>query len=98
MRFLRNGLYLGDCLNKRFEPSQALAMAIKKGEYKKVISLSKDDERIIRYLKGETIIFEAGEVSGKGFMLLCVEGYPLGWGKLNNGTFKNKYHPGWRLM
>ena len=31
-------------------------------------------------------------------MLLCVEGYPLGWGKLNDGTFKNKYHPGWRLM
>jgi len=29
--------------------------------------------------------------------LICVEEYPLGWGKLSNGTLKNKYLPGWRL-
>ena len=33
----------------------------------------------------------------KGWQLVCVNGYPLGWGKLVNGTLKNKYHVGWRM-
>ena len=28
--------------------------------------------------------------------LVCVDGFPLGWGKLSNGMLKNKYYPGWR--
>lgn len=98
MRFLRNGLYMGDCLNKRFEPSQALAMAIRRGEYKKCISLPQDDVRVLKYLKGETLNFASGEADGKGWRLFCVEGFPLGWGKLGGGTLKNKYHSGWRIM
>ncbi len=100
MRFLRNGLFLGECRTKRFEPSQALAMAIQPGEYNKVISFSQDDMRVARYLKGETISVSEDEAGStdKGLMLFCVDGYPLGWGKLNNGILKNKYHQGWRLM
>lgn len=98
MRFLRNGLYMGDCLNKRFEPSQALAMAIGRGEYKNTVSLPHDDVRVLKYLKGETLSFFADEAEGKGWRLFCVDGFPLGWGKLNNGTLKNKYHSGWRLL
>lgn len=98
MRFLRNGLYMGDLLNKRFEPSQALAMAIRPGEYEKTISLRNNDIRVIKYLKGETIEIGVAEDAGRGLRLVCVDGYPLGWGKLNNGILKNKYHPGWRLM
>ncbi|MFQ9150543.1 MAG: methyltransferase RsmF C-terminal domain-like protein [Blautia sp.] len=26
------------------------------------------------------------------------DGYPLGFGKLNKGTLKNKYCSGWRLL
>ena len=37
------------------------------------------------------------ETKAKGWYLVCVDGYPLGWGKLANGTLKNKYLPGWRL-
>ena len=33
-----------------------------------------------------------------GYVLIGVEGYPLGWGKLKNGMLKNKYAPAWRLM
>ncbi len=98
MRFLRNGLYLGDCLNKRFEPSQALAMAIGRGEYADTISLPCDDIRVTKYLKGETITLNEGEYGKNGWNLFCVDGFPLGWGKLNNGLLKNKYHSGWRLM
>lgn len=38
LRIVRSGLYLGDCLKKRFEPSQALAMALHPFGYKRSIS------------------------------------------------------------
>lgn len=103
LRFLRSGLFLGEVKKKRFEPSQSLAMALHAGDYKNVIDLSSDDDRVFRYLKGETLalreedVAEAGNNAG-GYVLVCVDGYPLGWGKSTGFTLKNKYHPGWRLM
>jgi len=98
MRFLRNGLYMGDCLKGRFEPSQALAMAIGRGEFAKTVSLPESDERVRRYLKGETITLNESEVPCKGWILFCVDGFPLGWGKCVGSNLKNKYHSGWRLL
>lgn len=99
IRFLRTGLYLGDVKKNRFEPSQALAMCLKKQEYAHTISLSVEDERVAKYLKGETIeVDDLTDAKEKGWQLICVEDYPLGWGKLSNGTLKNKYLPGWRLQ
>ena len=90
-------LYLGDVKKNRFEPSQSLAMCLKKEEYRHTISLSVEDERVIRYLKGETIeVDDLVPQKEKGWQLVLVDGYPLGFGKLANGTLKNKYLPGWR--
>ena len=98
LRFLRSGLYLGELLKKRFEPSQAFAMALKKDEYASAIDLPVSDERVIRYLKGETVEIENGESTRpEGWQLFCVDGYPLGWGKLIRGTLRNKYFSGWRM-
>ena len=98
LRFLRSGLYLGELLKKRFEPSQAFAMALKKDEYASAIDLPASDERVIRYLKGETVEIEDGESTRpEGWQLFCVDGYPLGWGKLIRGTLRNKYFSGWRM-
>ena len=98
LRFLRSGLYMGEILKKRFEPSQAFAMVLKKEEYASVIDLTAGDERVIRYLKGETIGIEDGESTRPdGWQLVCVDGYPLGWGKLIRGTLRNKYFSGWRM-
>lgn len=96
--FLRNGLYLGEIKKNRFEPSQAFAMALKKEEYAAVVDLDWTDDRVTRYLKGETI--DVGDITlskEKGWRLVCVSGYPLGWGKLGNGVLKNKYLAGWRM-
>ncbi len=96
--FLRNGLYLGEIKKDRFEPSQSFAMALRKEEYDSVIDLPFTDPRIEKYLKGETIETDETESRRKkGWQLVCVNGYPLGWGKLVNGTLKNKYHAGWRM-
>lgn len=96
LRILRCGLYLGECKKNRFEPSQALAMNLKATQFKNITDLSVSDDRVLRYLKGETI--DANEGSKNGYTLVCVDGYPLGWGKIGNGIIKNKYLAGWRLM
>lgn len=97
IRFLRTGLYVGELKKRRFEPSQALAMNLKKSEYRFCIDLPVSDDRVIRYLKGETLdVSDLVSVKEKGWYLVCVDGYPLGFGKLAGQTLKNKYLPGWR--
>ncbi|MFQ9150542.1 MAG: RsmF rRNA methyltransferase first C-terminal domain-containing protein [Blautia sp.] len=53
LRFMRTGLYVGELKKKRFEPSQALAMYLKQGDFKQELNLPAGDERLIRYLKGK---------------------------------------------
>ena len=48
-------------------------------------------------MKGETIdVEDLIPAKAKGWHLVCTNGFPLGWGKVTNGTLKNKYLPGWR--
>ena len=62
------------------------------------LNLSEEDERVARYLKGETISLLPEEGPIKGWCLVAYRGFPLGWAKGNNMTLKNKYYPGWRLQ
>lgn len=97
IRFLRTGLFLGEIKKNRFEPSQALAMVLKMNQFTSTINIGVDDGRIIKYLKGETLDVSDIPVNNKsGWQLVCVDNYPLGWGKLSNGILKNKYYSGWR--
>ncbi len=96
LRYLRSGLLLGEWKKKRFEPSQAVAMTLKSSEFAQSFSMNHEDERVVRYLKGETIFTRDEEKLQKGWILVCVDGFPLGWAKHAGGTLKNKYYPGWR--
>lgn len=99
IRVLRSGLLLGELKKNRFEPSQAFAMTIIPDKYSTVVNLKVDDVNVIKYLKGETIEVDETAVRGKAKnVLVCVDGYALGWGRLNGTTIKNKYLPGWRWM
>ena len=98
LRLLRTGLLIGEFKKNRFEPSQSLAMALKANEFKHVISLPASDDRVIKYLKGETIDVSDIDVKTKGWMLFCVDGFPLGFGKIQKGIIKNKYAKGWRYL
>lgn len=95
-RVLRSGLYLGDLKKNRFEPSQSLAMALKKEEFDQIVDFPVEDARVKKYLKGETIEIE--DTKKSGWQLICVDGYPLGWAKAAKGKLKNKYHSGWRMF
>ncbi len=96
LRCLRTGLLLGQLKNKRFEPSQALAMVLRPEEFENSICLSRDDDRVIRYLKGETLTLREEEKAVQGWCLVCMDQYPLGFAKGSGTTLKNKYYPGWR--
>ncbi len=96
LRYLRTGLLVGTVKKGRFEPSQAMAMVLGEELYANTVSFDRDDQRVIRYLKGETIALEDGEGPRKGWCLVCVDGFALGFAKGNQMTLKNKYYPGWR--
>lgn len=97
LRILRSGLLLGECKKNHFEPSQAFAMSLKAEQYKKCINLSVKDDRVIKYLKGETLdVEDIAEKPLKGWQLVCVDGFPLGFAKGIGYTLKNKYLAGWR--
>ena len=91
IRVVRSGLLLGELKKNRFEPSQALAMALKKQDAKNTLSLAPGSDMLIRYLRGES--FEVD--SPDGYTLVCADDFPIGWGKTINGRMKNKYLPGW---
>jgi len=93
IRVMRSGLYLGDFKTKRFEPSQGFAMTLKKDDAKYTVDFSLDNPDLIRYLKGESFAVDSND----GWNLVCVDGFPLGWGKVQRGRMKNKYLPSRRI-
>lgn len=89
LKVLRAGLELGEVRKARFIPAHALALALK--DYPCRISLPADSPEISAYLRGETI-----PGSEKGWILLHVDAYPLGWVKGDGATLKNHYPKGLR--
>lgn len=104
MRVMRRGVYLGELKKKRFEPSQSFAMILRNTGYDNILNIKVDSTAVTKYLRGESIdldMFDGSdflEMPGDGWVLVCLEGYPLGFGKYKNGTLKNKYLSGWRMM
>lgn len=95
LRVLRPGLQMGEFKKNRFEPSHALALALHPSEVKQSVNLSADAPETTAYLRGETIQLSE-EDAGKGWCLVTVDGYSLGWGKKSGGTLKNHYPKGLR--
>ena len=93
LKVLRYGLHLGMLKKNRFEPSHALSHYLKMEDVKNVENFSIQDNKILDYLRGNTI--ETGK--SRGWVLVCVEGIGLGWGKESNGILKNHYPKGLRI-
>ena len=94
MKVLRPGLHLGTMKKNRFEPSHALALALSADEVVHSMDLPVEDPRVQAYLNGQTFSAE-GE---KGWYLITVDGYSIGWGKLAGGVMKNHYPKGLRIQ
>ena len=94
LQVLRVGIRLGEVKNGRFEPTHALAMSAKAAECKNVLSLAAADVRVEKYLRGETLDCDLPN----GWCLVCIDGYPLGLGKVVGGTLKNHLPKGLRKV
>lgn len=103
LKVLRPGLHLGTVKKNRFEPSHALALFLKKEQVVNGINLAGDGTAVRKYLEGQTLTIGAGcdvEMADaalpKGWCLVCVDGYSLGWGKAAGAVLKNHYPKGLR--
>lgn len=93
LKVLRNGLHLGILKKNRFEPSHALSHYLKIDDTKHVEDLKIDDTKALEYLRGNTL----NTNQSRGWVLVSIEGIPLGWGKESNGILKNHYPKGLRI-
>lgn len=92
MKVLRPGLHLGTMKKNRFEPSHALALALKPQEAVRSLEISADSAECKAWLNGMTLTAN-GE---KGWYLVTADGYSIGWGKLAGNIIKNHYPKGLR--
>ena len=95
LKVMRPGLHLGTIKKDRFEPSHALALAMKAEDAVNTVDFSGDSVEIRQYLNGQTLRW--GEGSGKGWTLITVDGYSIGWAKQANTMLKNHYPKGLRI-
>lgn len=92
LKVLRPGLHVGTLKKNRFEPSHALALTLSSAEVVNVCNLNSHENTIHAYLNGQTFPAEGD----KGWYLVCVDGFSIGWGKLAGGIMKNHYPKGLR--
>ena len=89
LKVLRPGLELGEVKKDRFEPAHALALWL--STCANNLSLPSDGNEIHQYLHGETLPYEE-----RGWCLVQVDGYSIGWGKGDGKMLKNHYPKGLR--
>lgn len=87
----RPGLELGTVKKDRFEPAHALALWLK--GCARVENFSSDSRQIDQYLHGDVI-----ESDRRGWCLVTVDGYSIGWGKGDGCVLKNHYPKGLRRL
>jgi 16S rRNA C967 or C1407 C5-methylase (RsmB/RsmF family)/NOL1/NOP2/fmu family ribosome biogenesis protein len=92
LHLFRYGLLLGEARRGYFKPAHTLAVALRCDQVQHHLDWPADDERISAYLGGHDLP-STGE---NGWVLVTVDGYPLGWGKRSNGRLKNHYPRGLR--
>lgn len=89
IKVLRPGLELGEVKKDRFEPAHALALWLKSAATEETFSA--DSPEIRAYMNGQTVPSQK-----RGWCLVKVDGYSIGWGKGDQTVLKNHYPKGLR--
>ena len=93
LKVYRAGLKIGTHKKNRFEPDHALSHALTADEADHIVNYGPDAPEARQYLSGMTL---SCDKDLKGWCLVCVMGYPLGWAKAAGGILKNHYPRGLR--
>lgn len=94
LKVVRPGLHLGTFKKNRFEPSYALALALRPGQFKYETTISEDDWKQV--VHGDTFTSDDLPVK-KGWVRLLCNGQPVAFGKAVNHTVKNFFPKGLRF-
>lgn len=94
LKVIRPGLHIGTLQKNRFEPSHALALILKPENAAITADYTADSLEIQKYLQGGTLN-QIG--NNKGWTLVSVDGFSIGWGKQSDGLLKNHYPKGLRM-
>jgi NOL1/NOP2/sun family putative RNA methylase len=94
LRFIHPGWWLGIIKKDRFEPSHALALGLSLADISpdRIAGLASGEREVLAYLRGESFALPGTP----GWVLVAVDGYPLGWGKRVAGVVKSHYPKGLR--
>lgn len=84
---LRPGWWVGSRRHGKLYPDHALAMTLKPEEVKVTVDLAPGERRLKRYLNGG----HWSDDGPAGFILVTVEGFPLGWAKRGGGRVHSRY-------
>ena len=90
--YLRKGVPLLRLMHTQPAPEHALAMILRPQDVIRHCPLSYGDQRVLDFLAGHPIACAATD----GWCLVHMDGAPLGWGKVSQGTLKNHYPKGLR--
>lgn len=102
LKVVKNGMYLGEIETKGskkiFSPSNSLPLLLDQKMIREdsFMSLPSDDLMLEKYLKGETVP-AAENLKSRGYIVIGVEGFPLGLGKVTGSMIKNMYPASWRV-
>ncbi|WP_294451731.1 RsmB/NOP family class I SAM-dependent RNA methyltransferase [uncultured Gemmiger sp.] len=88
------GLMAGRVQKGRFVPSHALFMAMG-AQCTNRENLTLSDPRTLAWLRGEEIDAATAQ---NGWCAVCVDGFPLGCGKVSGGRIKNHYPKALRML
>jgi NOL1/NOP2/fmu family ribosome biogenesis protein len=86
----RPGVLAGELRPGRFEPGAALATSLTADDVQDALRLQVNDLRLAGYLAGAEIADPGPDES----VLVCLEGWGLGWARRRGGVLKNGL-PGW---
>lgn len=96
LQIMRAGLHLGTLKKKRFEPSLALALALKPEQFAHRYELTLEEWQ--KYVHGDTFFVPSEFTGAKGWYLLEINGNGAGFGKLVDRQMKNFYPKGLRFQ
>lgn len=96
LHYARTGTCMGYLRRSgTFVPHTALALMLSYDDISNRISFEACDENVYRYLKGETILPSSSQRPDKGYAVVTVGRYPLGFAKFDGTRLKNLYEKGW---
>jgi NOL1/NOP2/fmu family ribosome biogenesis protein len=94
LKVIRPGWWMGSINKDRFTPSHSFAMGIKSDQAEHILPMQLGDKQLFSYLAGDSLP-SSGD---NAWVLVTVDGFPIGWGKRVQNVIKNFYPHGLRRL